>query len=435
MNKVNIGSLKILSKSFFIVLIVFGFLQIASAQTIENELPSFTLEAPTIELNSNSFNAKERSEFIIADLSEQPGRGLTIIHFNTATKFEFQTFDTHSYEEAAEKLVVVLEQMLKKNANFAILAHDSAAQHLLKQTDKLAQLGFLKLSALKNRQSYVMHNLKGEFFERIDDVSTSVKVTISMDIEDKEVYFPKIRYEFKPNNNRYIAHAGGEVNGIKSTNTKDALDESYKKGFRLFELDIIETSDKKLVAAHDWNMWARFTDYSGALPPSHEEFMKHKIYGDYTTLDLKGINAWFEAHPDAILVTDKVNDPIAFANQFVDKDRLIMELFSQMAVEEASRNGIQVMISQTPLLKIIGDKTNYLKVNNVKYVALSRRILDNETKFVLQLKEAGIKVYVYNVNFDPGKDEKYVQENEIGLVYGMYADKWIFDSQEKKLSK
>jgi hypothetical protein len=36
-----------------------------------------------------------------------------------------------------------------------------------------------------------------------------------------------------------------------------------------------------------------------------------------------------------------------------------------------------------------------------------------------------IKVYVYNVNFDPGKDEQYVLDNEIGYVYGMYADKWI----------
>ena len=46
---------------------------------------------------------------------------------------------------------------------------------------------------------------------------------------------------------------------------------------------------------------------------------------------------------------------------------------------------------------------------------------------MLQLKKHGIKVYVYNVNFDPGKDEKYVYNYELGLVYGMYADKWVFD--------
>lgn len=152
-------------------------------------------------------------------------------------------------------------------------------------------------------------------------------------------------------------------------------------------------------------------------------------------MDLKGINEWFKKHPDAILVTDKVNDPIAFANKFVDKSRLIMELFSIMAVEEASKNGIQTMISQEPLMKIVGDKLDFLAINNVKYVAVSRRIIASKTKLMLKLKEKGVKVYVYNVNFDPGKDEKYVQENELGLVYGMYADKWAFDNYDQKPSK
>ncbi|MFK7813121.1 MAG: interleukin-like EMT inducer domain-containing protein [Maribacter sp.] len=428
-------SMLLLTKGFLCALLCSAFSPLAIADKTIAVIPANVIEVPTLELQSNSFNAKKRSGFTIAGQTEQPGRGLTIVHFNTPTKFEHRTFDTHSSHEAAEKLVEVLNKMLQTNSKFVILAHDSAAMSLVNQTEELSQMGFLQLSTLKSRQAYIMHNFKGQIFESIDDITATAKINIPENISDKEVYFPKIRYEFEPNNNRYIAHAGGEVNGVAYTNTKNALDQNYKKGFRLFELDIIETADGKLVAAHDWKMWARFTDYAGALPPSHAEFMKHKIYGDYTTLDLKGINDWFAANPDATLVTDKVNDPIAFAKQFVDKDRLIMELFSQMAVEEASRNGIHVMISQTPLMKIKGDKINYLKVNNVKHVALSRRIIGNETKLLLKLKEHDIKVYVYNVNFDPGKDEKYVQENEIGLVYGMYADKWVFEIAKEKLSK
>ena len=424
-----------LKAGLLFILIHFSFIQVMNANELATEKLSSVFELPTLVINSNSFNAKKRSGFTLAGITEQPGRGLTVVHLNTSNTFEFKTFDTHSSEEASAALITILEKMLNNKAKFAILAHDSASKNLFKQAKKLSKLGFSQLSALKSRQAYIMHNFDGKIFETIDDTSVAVNIQIPNNISDKEIYFPRIRYEFEPNNNRYIAHAGGEVNGIKSTNSKDALDQNYKKGFRFFELDIIETSDKKMVAAHDWKMWARFTDYTGVLPPSHAEFMKHKIYGDYTTLDLKGINEWFAAHPDATLVTDKVNDPIAFANQFVDKDRLVMELFSQMAIEEASSHGIQAMISQTPLLKIVGDKINYLTVNNVKYVALSRRIIANETKLMLQLKEHGIKVYVYNVNFDPGKDEKYVQENEIGLVYGMYADKWVFDTVKEKLSK
>ncbi len=393
------------------------------------------LEDRQIVLNSHSFNAKKRSTFSISGQTEHIERGLTIIHFNTSEKFEYRTFDTYSSKEASQTMIDILWRMQQNGAIFAILAHDSAANGLLKQSETLKKMGFSQLSALKNRQAYIMHNFNSGIYESVDDNSVSLVLRIPEQVSDNQIYFPRVHYEFEPNNNRYIAHAGGEVNGIKSTNSKDALDQNYAKGFRLFELDIIETSDKKLVAAHDWKMWARFTDYNGALPPSHEEFMKHKIYGDFKTLDLEGINAWFSAHPDAILVTDKVNDPVAFSNLFVDKDRLIMELFSVMTVEQASKSGINAMISQEPLMKLVGDKLNFLTVNNVKYVAVSRRIIANQTKLMLQLKEHGIKVYVYNVNFDPGKDEKYVQENEIGLVYGMYADKWVFDLDDHKLSK
>lgn len=378
-------------------------------------------------LNSHGFNLKKRSGFALDGIEENIERGLTLIHFNNASTIEFKSFDTYGSPDALNELTGILKNMLANKESFAILAHDSAVKGALANAKELAQMGFVQLSTLKSRQAYIMYSLNAEIKETVDDNTVSKTIQIPKDISDKNVYFPKITYEFEPSNDRYIAHAGGEVNGVKSTNSKEALDENYKKGFRLFELDIIKTSDGKLVAAHDWRMWSRFTDFSGSLPPSHEEFMKRKIYGDYTTLDMKGINTWFAEHPDAILITDKLNDPVSFAAAFVDKSRLIMELFSMMSMDEASRKSINIMISQEPLLSLKGDKINYLKVNNIKYAAVSRRIIKGQTKLMLQLKEHGIRVYVYNVNFDPGKDELYVQENEIGLVYGMYADKWVFD--------
>ena len=386
-------------------------------------------------LNSHSFNTHQRSSFTYLSQKETIERGLTILHFEKDERIAYKTFDTYGSKEEVEEFLATLSKMITANSKIAILAHDSAAASLLGFEKQLFDLGFFQLSTLKGRQAYIMHNLNGVITEQVDDNSITKTLNVPTITGNGIVYFPKETYEFTPNINRYIAHAGGEVNGIKSTNSKNALDENYKKGFRIFELDIIETSDGKLVAAHDWNMWARFTDYTGTLPPTHAQFMKQKIYGDYITMDMDGINAWFKNHPDATLVTDKVNDPIAFAEAFIDKDRLIMELFSVMAVEKASENGIHAMMSQEPLMAIKGDKTNFLKVNDVKHVAISRRIIANQKKLMLQLKEAGIKVYVYNVNFDPGKDEKYVQDNEFGLIYGMYADKWISEMNSNSASK
>ncbi len=378
-------------------------------------------------LNSNGFNAQKPSEFVIGGISEGVQRGLTVIHFNSAVKYEYKTFDTYASADAAAELVKIIKEMHANKAVFAILAHDSASNNLLTYADALKKMGYQKLSVLKGRQAYVMDNFKGMINEAVHDLSISWDLEVPKKTNDTHAYFPKIKYAFEPNVDRYIAHAGGEVDGIASTNTLDALNQNYKRGFRMFEMDINETKDGKYVAAHDWNMWSRFTGYEGELPVTHAEFMKHKIYGKYTTIDLEGINKWFSAHPDAKLVTDKVNDPVKFANGFVDKSRLIMELFSLMSLEEAAKNIINAMISQEPLAQIKGDKLAYLKINKVKYVALSRRIINSEIDLLLALKKQGIKVYVYNVNFDPGRDETYVQENEIGLVYGMYADKWVFD--------
>ena len=382
-------------------------------------------------LNSHSFNTHERSTFTFGSQTESIERGLTIVHLQAGNKIEFKTFDTYGSKEDIKELLAVLTQMKASNAIFAILAHDSAAAQLTGFEKQLSDLGFLQLSALKGRQAYIMHNINGVITEQVNDNSITETLSITSTIGNTTIYFPKEVYEFESNIDRYIAHAGGEIKGVKSTNSKHALDENYKKGFRNFELDIIETSDGKLVAAHDWNMWARFTDYTGSLPPTHAQFMKQKIYGDYTTLDMDGINTWFKNHPDATLITDKVNDPIAFADAFIDKDRLIMELFSVMAVEKASEYGIHTMISQEPLLAIKGDKVNFLIVNNVSHVAVSRRIISSQKKLMLQLRDVGIKVYVFNVNFDTGKDEQYVYDNELGLVYGMYADKWISAMQSK----
>ncbi len=431
----NKFSIRILMVGLFFIGLPVGLMETAIAKDELGSVLDFLAEEQRMVLNSHSFNAKKRSSFTIGGEKEQINRGLTIIHFNTTKKFEYRTFDTHGSEEDSKRLVAVLSSLLEDKAVFAVLAHDSAAKSLLSQSSKLAKMGFIELSSLKSRQSYAMHNFEGKIVEKVDDLSTSLSAPIPKKISDGKIHFPKVTYDFKPNNNRYIAHAGGEVDGHKSTNTKTALDQNYAKGFRLFELDIIETSDGKLVAAHDWGMWSRFTEYKGTLPPTLAEFKKENIYGDYETLDMAGINKWFAEHPDATLVTDKVNDPIAFADAFIDKNRLIMELFSVMAVEKASEHGINAMISHKPFFKLKGDKLNFLKVNNVKYAAISRRAISKNKDLMLQLKKQGVKVYVYHVNFDEGKDEKYVQENEIGIIYGMYADKWVFDSYNQKLSK
>ena len=65
---------------------------------------------------------------------------------------------------------------------------------------------------------------------------------------------------------------------------------------------------------------------------------------------------------------------------------------------------------------------------------MSRRNVERKADLLQRYKENNIKVYVYHVSFDAGKDELHVLNNEIGIVYGMYADQWIPEFENGILS-
>ena len=224
---------------------------------------------------------------------------------------------------------------------------------------------------------------------------------------------------------RYIAHAGGMIDGYRYTNSLDALDLSYANGFRMFELDLIYTSDKVLVAAHDWNYWKNITSCDKYLPVTKKHFLEHLIYDTYTPLTIDEINEWFKEHPDAILVTDKINSPRVMKEQFVDPSRVLMELFTKDAIKEAQELNIPFMMSEGVLPEIKSDSLAYVLNNNIQILAVSRLLLHEPKtfKFLQGCKQSGVKIYVFALNDE--YDEKYVLDNEMQYIYGMYADRWI----------
>jgi len=227
---------------------------------------------------------------------------------------------------------------------------------------------------------------------------------------------------------RYIAHAGGVIDGFKYTNSEEALEFSYKKGFRLFELDIIQTVDGEYVAAHDWKHWKKITKFKDTLPVTRDEFLKHSIHGRYTAMDINKINNWFSNHPDAILVTDKINDPISFSNKFIDKNRLIMELFDMKSVKDGINSGIlSAMPSQNIIKNTSISSVKELYELGIKNIAISRRFIQRNEKLLNEYKKFGIKTYAYHINQDNGINEDYTVKYELDNIYGIYADKWSFD--------
>lgn len=208
----------------------------------------------------------------------------------------------------------------------------------------------------------------------------------------------------------------------------EALNLSYKNGFRLFELDIRKTSDNIYVAVHDWESWADSTGYTGNIPPSKNEFMINKIHNKYTSLDIRAINTWFRNHPDAILVTDKINQPAKFANLFIDKNRLIMELFTWTAVKEAINVKVKYPMPTAKILKYVkGDKVAFLKKLGISKIASSYTFLNRNHNLILKMKEEGINIFAFHINRKKTHDENYIVCNYYNSFYGIYADKWNFN--------
>ncbi len=241
-------------------------------------------------------------------------------------------------------------------------------------------------------------------------------------------YVSKNYSSYKKDTSRYIAHAGGKVDGHIYTNSLEALDLNYKKGFRLFELDIIKTSEGEYVAAHDWEHWAKITGYTGEIPVSLNRFLRQKLYGKFTPIDMKAINKWFGEHKDAILVTDKINNPVDFSEKFIDKNRLMMELFDEKSVDAGLKAGIlSSMPSQRVVDKISKNDVKKMAQMGIKNIAISRNFIANNKEILQEFKKYNIKSFAYHINSKPNIDEYYVVNYEMDYIWGIYADEWNFE--------
>ncbi|MBO9668236.1 MAG: hypothetical protein J7501_15655 [Bdellovibrio sp.] len=225
---------------------------------------------------------------------------------------------------------------------------------------------------------------------------------------------------------RFIAHSTGYPDGVPYTNSLEGLEYSNSAGFKYFEVDTQKTSDGHWVGMHDWEDWAQDTKYAGTIPPTFADFKSHKINGRFTPLDIETIRSWFLAHPDKRLITDKVNEPVEYAKSFPEKNRYAMELFDEDSLTEARKNDIDALISWSVFKDMPPyDSISQLKELKVDKIAMSRLQIKGRKRFLLQARNAGIKVYLFNI-----EDIHKSFCEEMGYAYGMYIGTWNFNQPD-----
>jgi len=118
--------------------------------------------------------------------------------------------------------------------------------------------------------------------------------------------------------NRYIAHAMGSIDGKSMTNSYDAFLANYERGYRLFEADLILTSDGKLAARHDWRakLQPGLAEGDGG-PATLAGFKDAPIYGKYEPMSVEDLMELLRRYPDVYLITDtKETEEGKVAKQF-----------------------------------------------------------------------------------------------------------------------
>ncbi len=221
--------------------------------------------------------------------------------------------------------------------------------------------------------------------------------------------------------NKRIAHALGGIDRYSYTNTLDAFHRNYAKGYRVFEIDLILTSDGHLVGRHDWG---------SSKPPSLDEFKSKKYKDRFTPLSFDDVVDLMCEHQDIYIVTDtKETDAALVKKQFeslvssVEKrdERLLDRVIPQIYNEEMLDSIRSVHRFQSFIYTLYQTKENNRRVidfsvaNGIKVVTMSASKYTKE--FVDDLRSHGIFTYVHTINT---LDETKKFPN----VHGFYSD-WL----------
>ncbi|MEK3880293.1 phosphatidylinositol-specific phospholipase C/glycerophosphodiester phosphodiesterase family protein [Paenibacillus sp. FSL M7-0420] len=236
---------------------------------------------------------------------------------------------------------------------------------------------------------------------------------------------------------RVIAHAMGGINDKAYTNTKDAFIANYEQGTRIFEADLLLTSDEQLVARHEWTTgMSKKLGQQEVLPPdkqgevlTHDEVMNSPVLELYSPLDIEKIVNLMEIYPDTYIVTDtKELEPQQVTKQF----QLIVEaarkkdpaLLERIVPQIYSREMLEVVKQVYAFPEIIytlyqTEDSDEVVIEFVKQTGVDITMpTTRATKsFVRNLKKAGARVYVHTVN-----EEKEILELSRLGVDGFYTD-------------
>ncbi len=225
---------------------------------------------------------------------------------------------------------------------------------------------------------------------------------------------------------REIIHAGGEVEGMLGTNSKEALKASYENGYRFIEIDFVLSSDGEPVCLHDWSSY--YSDALTTSPISRAEFENIRIFGKYTPLTLDTLATWMRAYKDLYIVTDIKENNIEVL-RLISKEhpeivsRIIPQIYQYEEYAPVFALGYTNIILTLYKLPTYNQKAD--AVYNAAFaqrhglLAITADVTLATPEFVSAFTAHGVPLYVHTVN-DETEKQKLLDMGVTG-VYTDYA--------------
>lgn len=237
---------------------------------------------------------------------------------------------------------------------------------------------------------------------------------------------------------RMVAHAMGGIEGLTYTNTYDAFLVNYDQGFRVFEVDLLLSSEGRLVARHEWG--ESFTrqlgqedelaaDRQGAVL-SYAEFKAAKIQGVYEPLDWDDVLELMEQYPDVYIVTDtKQSSPEEIQQiftQIVDQAKAKdPELLKRVVPQIYNREMWEPVQAIYPFASVIftlyqthdTDEEVVAFAKDKHLAAVTMSDTRANAQLIEELNRIGVPSYIHTIN-----DLKTMAKFKRMGAYGFYTD-------------
>ena len=202
-----------------------------------------------------------------------------------------------------------------------------------------------------------------------------------------------------------IAHSGGGIDGDIFTNSLEAWELSYERGVRIIDADLRFSSDGQVVLRHKWSDYMGEDYENDKKPMDHDSFMKGRIMGRYTPMDLQSMLDFMVSHEDVYVSCDAKCDIEGIYEQMLNKiremdaddiqERIIVSSYDyeDISVIKDKFSFSNFSIRQYPRHKHdYSELAGYCVENKIPVVMIWRDFLDDEGLDILT--DNGLTVWV-----------------------------------------